>query len=198
MKKTISVLGFLLLIFIPYQINGQNKNYIIGFSYGYSFGLTNEYKKNENLYPAILSKAVYQYKLGSSYGLNFQYYFSSHWGIQGEVVYQRKTYHRWELGNPEYIHDESYIMPYFNVIYKFNSLKENTFFPYFFTGLGIRDFLWPVVALKFQIGTGMKYRIFSKVNFIWKVVLCTTDFTQYSFPENIDYISINIGLEHGF
>jgi hypothetical protein len=89
-------------------------------------------------------------------------------------------------------------MPYFNVIYKFNSLKGNTFFPYFFAGLGIRNFLWPVVALKFQIGTGMKYRIFSKVNFIWEVILCTTDFTQYSFPENIDYISINIGLEHGF
>jgi opacity protein-like surface antigen len=201
MKKTISVLGFLiLLIFIPYQINGQDKKYIIGFSYGYSFGLTNEYKKNESLYPAILHKAVYQYKLGSYFGVNLQYYFSSHWGIQGEIVYQRKIYHRWELGNPEYISDESYIMPFLNVIYKYNI--KNKLSPYFSIGIGMRAIqglqIFSIVS-KVKLKGGIKYKLFSSASLNLGISFYTNDYSLfYALPEEINYLNLNICLEYKF
>lgn len=90
MKKNVLIIPLLFFFLIPYQVKAEDYKFVIGINSGYSFGLTNEFKENKEEYSVGYYKD--QHKLGFRFGLYFQYNFSPHWAIQGEIDYQRITY----------------------------------------------------------------------------------------------------------
>lgn len=198
MKKIILNIILLLFILIPCEIKAEDYKFVVGITTGYSFGLTNEYKENKEEYTGGYNK--YQDKLGFHFGLNFQYNFSSSWAIQGEIDYQRKTYTQEHIdyNNPSYNYSKSYdcsfIAPYLNVIY--NSSKEKILFPYFSAGIGICQ-IAPEIVFMFKIGGGIKYHFFSRTTLNLEVSF-NIPFLLRTLPSEIEYLSLNLGLEHKF
>ncbi|MFQ6083859.1 MAG: outer membrane beta-barrel protein [Candidatus Aminicenantia bacterium] len=182
MKNVKLILIFLaFLIIFTSQTNGGENEYILGINFGYSFGLggSNSYYDN--------------HKLGYRLGLNLQYYFSSHWAIQGEIAYQRHTYHKWGQDYDgsffDYTEDESYVVPYLNLIYDFKGKKV---FPYFTFGVGAEE-ITPSFILFLKTGVGMKYSLSPQIG-----LNLGGSLYLHSFIAEINYLSLNLGLEYRF
>ncbi|MFQ6083857.1 MAG: hypothetical protein ACE5WD_10950, partial [Candidatus Aminicenantia bacterium] len=100
----------------------------------------------------------------------------------------------------EYIHDESYIMPFLNVIYKSNI--KNKLFPYFSLGIGMRAIqglqIFSIVS-KVKLKVGVKYQLLSNISSNLGISFYTNDYSLfYALPEEINYLNLNISLEYKF
>lgn len=204
MKKNLLMLACVsLFMIIPHSANGQSKKFVMGIHSGYSFFIEKqlyESHRYDSEYKAVT-------KLGFHGGFNLQYYFSTHWAIQVEMDYQRKTHHaeHTDFVNPEYsyshVHNSSYTVYYLNLIYRITNKKENFSF-YFSAGIGIRDMV-PFVLYS-KMGNGIRYSFSPRIAMHLGVSFLPAPFillgarTFQLFPFGMMYLSLNVGLEYGF
>lgn len=200
MKKITPIFVLLIsFVIIPYQIKGEENKFVLGFSSGYSFGLVDAYRVHEEGY---IYKYKWQHKKDFRSGVNFQYYFSHNWAIQGEIAYQRDTYHKWGQDYDgtffDYTEDESYIAPYLNLIYE---LRRDKISPYITVGLGKESDLPYFFIIFMKTGLGMRYFFSSKIGLNSGVFFYIPFFVRGSLEllnPSINYLSLNIGLEYSF
>jgi len=204
MKKSVLVLVYVsLFLIIPYNVNGESKKYVIGIHSGYSLfmaGESNEWRSYDSEYKA-------ETKLGFHGGFNLQYYFSTHWAIQLEMDYQRKTHH---AEYTDFVHPEnsysrvdnySYTVYYLNVIYRINNKKDNFSF-YFSAGIGIKDI--NPLEIYSKIGNGIRYSFSPRTALHLGVAFLPVPFIYRNpaalrlFPYYIAHFSFYVGLEYRF
>jgi len=167
----------------PNNANGNYDKYILGFNSGYTWWA------------------------GTHIGLNLQYYFSSHWGVQLEFHYQRKI-HRVEYTafHPEdsysRIEDDSFTMCYLNVIYRVTTKKKN-FSWYISAGAGIWHMDPSIIFSK--VGNGMKWSFSPRLSLhlgfsAWPAPLFIKGSRGFKlFPSGgPNFVSLHVGLEYGF
>lgn len=209
MKKIVLIIILLPFVFLPYQIKAEDNKFVIGINSGYSFGLTDEYKEEMYIWPEGRGSFKEQRKLNFHIRGDLQYYLSPHWAIQFELEFQKRTRYMEEVDNlnSTYIYetqDQSFFYSYINVIYKINSFRQRNFFPYVSAGIGIGiiAFRKPLFfAYKYKLQGGIKYRFSEQISLNLGSSIYATNFANPIKPvgkAQIDYISLNIGLEYGF
>jgi hypothetical protein len=204
MKKITYSTILILFVLIPCQIKAEDNKFVIKISSGYSFGLMGNYKLNEESGKYEMHK--WQYKLGPQFGITLQYQFTSHLAVEGEIVHQRKSLYeeRIDYIEPVYSYSRTSNLSFFtcflNIIYKFKSSRKQNIIPYLFLGVGVEDISPFIVRSK--IGEGISYYFSPLFGINIEISLYPYPpfygFGKIELPSEIEYLSLNIGLEYKF
>ncbi len=188
MKRTIFAL--LLSFLLPNLVRAEN-NFAVEISSGYSFGLGADFKTSEKWWriPPLSSEDKYyeRHELGIPFRLGLKYYFSKRFALQVEINHQKLTYHRWGGSVRGYMdekEDESYIIPYFNVLYFFK--EKGKISPFIGAGVGISHFVFYIPFPVFSAGGGLKCKLSQEFNMIIGIT--------YYYGRGI-YLGLRTGLE---
>ncbi len=162
MKKII--LLPLIILFSLSFMNGEERKWALEFSSGYSFGLSLDYRTSEHYWriPPLSPEDKYYERDELSFTLRFavKYYISKRFALQGEIEYQKQVDHSWGGSSRGYVdikEDESFVIPYLDIIYFFKEIKRFT--PYAVVGIGISHFVYNFPFPNLQVGGGFLYEI---------------------------------------
>jgi hypothetical protein len=199
------------IMFSPAQIKAQDHRLCLSFGPGYSLGLRERYIEYQS---TNLSNGAYekrQEKLGINYSVHLQYFFKRHLGIQIEFNHQKYTLYLEQNYDPDlengYTWKESFKLGYIDFIYKFNTSKGVSVFPYFKIGLGtLREKMeWALIGngsgsevqgLVLRIGGGIKYHLFPKIPQL-ALSLDASYNASMRFCVADNYLAFHLGLEYG-
>jgi hypothetical protein len=171
---------------MPFQLkerhNSFNRKFVLGVGAGYYFGLEEESNTNE-------------------YQANIQYYFTSHWGIKGEMESVSRKYKRSPI-NLKRKWGANFAN--INVIYKFDGLGRNRLFPYLSSGFGFSPTAFGTFALK--TGLGLKFHPFPQnlplafdLGFFYKsFIFVDPALTELAdiYINTKNHIGLNLGIEY--
>lgn len=192
------IIIFSAIILLPFLIWGKDKKepkFTWEFSSGYSFGFSNPYKLKEEYWripPLSLEDKYFErMELRFPIRLGVQYYLSKNFVLKSEIEYQNRIWHRWGGSSEGYIEikrDESFVVPYFNIVYLFR--KEKRIIPYIEGGIGVPYLIYfiPIPMLKGECG--LKYLISSNIYLFLGFSI------HSSISERGNHFSVRIGFEY--
>jgi len=210
MKRVFILLTYLVFFSItPFLLKAQNSKFSLGFSTGYSFGVSNHFKqKTEDAY----NIHIHQLKPWLPLYLNLQFYLSPHCAIQAQIGGQQETESDesfWFIDNSTDLYIRHGFTPliFINIIYSFDSYKKRNLSPYLSAGVGgwLLGILFGTegldgnngLAVIFKTTGGIKYPFSSHWALNLGVSSCFnyTSLAEKGIPV---WISLNIGLEYRF
>ncbi len=174
----------LILIFLSSLSSGEEREepkFTYEFSSGYSFGLSSNYKTEED--NSFLRKEELRFPL--RWGLKYR--ISKKFTLRCEIDYQNCVKHEWGE-NFDKKEDMSLVIPYLDLIYFFKERRKIS--PYVGVGIGVSYMVLYIPLTARRVESGLKIRIFEDS---WLI----TGISYYHFIVLYygKYLSIRIGYE---